>query len=198
MTGDLSGTQESAAPEPADSAAALSARLLEEEALREQRTAAMVAELTDEQMPGVGLDEMSLRKGLKIGGLSMVVVLGLGQFIEFIDRSGFSVLAPDIQKTLHVSDAVIAAIGGAFGILFLAGSIPLSSIADRRSRTKLAAVSLGGLVTRGVRHRVRAERVPALHRAAREWSRPVVPAADAQPACSSTRTRSKRAGGSSR
>jgi ABC-type branched-subunit amino acid transport system ATPase component/sugar phosphate permease len=142
MTGDLSGTQESAAPEPADSAAALSARLLEEEALREQRTAAMVAELTDEQMPGVGLDEMSLRQGLKIGGLSMVVVLGLGQFIEFIDRSGFSVLAPDIQKTLHVSDAVIASIGGAFGILFLAGSIPLSSIADRRSRTKLAAISL--------------------------------------------------------
>src|SRR5437762_12318104 len=108
MTGDLSDTQESAAPEP-DSAAALSARLLEEEALREQRTAAMVAELADEQMPGVGLDAMSLRKGLEIGGLSMVVVLGFGQFIEFVDRSVFSVLAPDIQKTLHVIDAVIAA-----------------------------------------------------------------------------------------
>ena len=88
MTGDLSDTQESAAPEPADSAAALSARLLEEEALREQRTTAMLAELTDEQMPGVGLDEMSLRQGLKIGGISMVVVLGLAQFVEWIDRSG--------------------------------------------------------------------------------------------------------------
>jgi ABC-type branched-subunit amino acid transport system ATPase component/sugar phosphate permease len=141
MTEDLSAPQEGAAP-VTDSAAELSARLLEEEALREQRTAAMVAELADEQMPGVGADAMSLRRGLEIGGLSMVVVLGLGQFIEYVDRSGFSVLAPDIQKSLHVSDAVIAAIGGAFGVLFLAGSIPLSSIADRRSRTKLAAISV--------------------------------------------------------
>ncbi len=141
MAEDVSDPQEGGA-QGTDSAAALTARMLEEEALREQRTTAMVAELADEQMPGVGVDAMTLRHGLEIGGLSMVVVLGLGQFIEFVDRSGFSVLAPDIQKTLGVSDAVIAAIGGAFGVLFLAGAIPLSSIADRRSRTKLAAISI--------------------------------------------------------
>ena len=143
MTEDLSDTQESAAPGPADSAAALSARLLEEEALREEQNAAIAITLADDQIPGVGADAMSLRQGLKIGGLSMVTVLGLAQFIEWVDRAGFNVLAPDIQKSLGVSDAVIAAIGGAFGVLFLAGSIPISSIADRRSRTKLAAVSLG-------------------------------------------------------
>jgi ABC-type branched-subunit amino acid transport system ATPase component/sugar phosphate permease len=141
MTEDLSDTPESAAPE-ANSAAALSARLLEEEALREEQNAAIAVTLADDQIPGVGADAMSLREGLKIGGLSMVTVLGLAQFIEWVDRAGFNVLAPDIQKSLHVSDAVIAAIGGAFGVLFLAGSIPISSLADRKPRTKIAAVSL--------------------------------------------------------
>ena len=141
MTEDLSDTPESAAPEET-SAAALSARLLEEEALREEQNAAIAITLADDQIPGVGADEMSLRQGLKIGGLSMVTVLGLAQFIEWVDRAGFNVLAPDIQKSLHVSDAVIAAIGGAFGVLFLAGSIPISSLADRKPRTKIAAASL--------------------------------------------------------
>src|ERR1700704_5064154 len=118
MTEDLSGTQESAEPEPADSAAALSARLLSEEALRTEQMAGFAITIADDQIPGVGADAMSLRQGLKVGGLSMVVVLGLAQSIEWIDRAGFSVLAPDIQKSLHVSDAVIAAIGGAFGVLF--------------------------------------------------------------------------------
>ena len=142
MTRETSEEPGSTAPDDGDSAATLSARLLEEEARREQETAAIVIELADDQMPGVGAGAMTLREGLRLGGISMVAVLGLAQFIEWVDRAGFNVLAPDIQKSLGVSDAVIAAIGGAFGILFLAGSIPLSSLADRRSRTRLAAVSL--------------------------------------------------------
>jgi ABC-type branched-subunit amino acid transport system ATPase component/sugar phosphate permease len=142
MTRETSEEPGSTAPDDAGSAAALSARLLAEEARREQETAAIAIELADDQMPGVGTSGITLREGLRLGGVSMVAVLGLAQFIEWVDRAGFNVLAPDIQKSLGVSDAVIAAIGGAFGILFLAGSIPLSSLADRRSRTRLAAVSL--------------------------------------------------------
>ena len=53
-----------------------------------------------------------------------------------------AVLAPDIQESLGVSDAVLGAIGGAFGVLFLLGSIPLSTLADRRPRKLIAAMSM--------------------------------------------------------
>ena len=59
-----------------------------------------------------------------------------------IDNGAMSVLAPDIQDTLGVSDAVLGAIGGAFGVLFLLGSIPLSTLADRHPRKLIAAVSM--------------------------------------------------------
>jgi hypothetical protein len=141
MTEGISETQESAAPEPADSAAALSARLLSEEALRTEQMAGFAITIADDQIPGVGADAMSLRQGLKVGGLFTFTTFGPGQFIEFGRPVGFSVLAPDIQKTLHVSDAVIAAIGGAFGILFLAGSIPWGRSPTRYAGTKAANVA---------------------------------------------------------
>ena len=37
---------------------------------------------------------------------------------------------------------MLGAIGGAFGVLFLAGSIPISSLADRFPRTRVAAISI--------------------------------------------------------
>src|SRR5437764_9218582 len=117
VTGDPADQDGSAAGEPEGSAAALSARLLAEEARREQQQASIAIELADDRMPGVGASPMTLRDGLRVGGISMVLVLGLAQFIEWIDRAGFNVLAPDIQKSLGVSDAVIASIGGAFGVL---------------------------------------------------------------------------------
>ena len=57
-------------------------------------------------------------------------------------------IAPEIQDSLDVSDATIGAIGGAFGILFLLGSIPLSSLADRMPRKLVvgAAMSLWSTV----------------------------------------------------
>ena len=43
---------------------------------------------------------------------------------------------------MGVSDAVMGAIGGAFGVLFLLGSIPVSTLADRHPRKIIAAVSM--------------------------------------------------------
>jgi ABC-type branched-subunit amino acid transport system ATPase component/sugar phosphate permease len=124
-------------------AAALAAAVLDENA---QHLATEIgdaeAAIDDASLPGVGDDVMSVREALRVGGRSMVVLIGLAQFVEWIDRSAFNVLAPDIQKTLGVSNAVLGAIGGAFGVLFFAGSIPISTLADRRSRTKLAAIAI--------------------------------------------------------
>ncbi len=79
-------------------------------------------------------EQLTLREGLRQGGFRLVGVIGLLGMIETIETSAFAVIAPDIQKTLDVSDTTIGAIGGAFGILFLLGSIPLSSLADRVPR----------------------------------------------------------------
>lgn len=124
--------------------AALVATVLDEEAKRQatQDAAREETTLPDDLLPGVGAQDMRLREGLRRGGWSIITVLGLLEFVQFLDNAALAVLAPDIQSSLDVSDAVLGAIGGAFGLLFLLGSVPISSLADRLPRTKLAAVSM--------------------------------------------------------
>ena len=59
-----------------------------------------------------------------------------------MDGGVFNVLAPDIQKSLNISDAVLGAIGGATGVLFVLGAIPMSSLSDRMSRKQLVAITM--------------------------------------------------------
>ncbi|MCU1365802.1 MAG: transporter related, partial [Ilumatobacteraceae bacterium] len=127
----------------AGSAASLAATVLAEEARRQEgQRAAPAVVLPDDLLPGVGADAVSLRQAIRAGGAALVVTLGMSRAIDSFDLAAISVLAPDIQKTLHVSDAVIAAIGGAFGVLFLVGSIPISTLADRHPRKLVAGVSM--------------------------------------------------------
>jgi ABC-type branched-subunit amino acid transport system ATPase component/sugar phosphate permease len=123
--------------------AGLAATVLDEEARRQdEQGAAERVVLPDDLLPGVGSQAMSLGKALQISGASTVLILGIARVVDSIDLAAMSVLAPDIQDTLHVSDAVLAAIGGAFGVLFLLGSIPISTLADRQSRKRIVAVSM--------------------------------------------------------
>jgi ABC-type branched-subunit amino acid transport system ATPase component/predicted MFS family arabinose efflux permease len=128
---------------PDDAVAALAATVLEEEARRQgdhvpgERTV-----LPDDLLPGVGGQGMSLAEAIRTGGIALVLTLGLARVASSLDIAAMSVLAPDIQKSLHVSDAVIGAIGGAFGVLFLLGSIPISTLADRHPRKLIAGASM--------------------------------------------------------
>ncbi|MCU1399703.1 MAG: transporter related [Acidimicrobiales bacterium] len=125
------------------SAATLAATVLAEESLRHQaQQAAPAVVLPDDLLPGVGSDAISLRQAMRAGGAALLITLGMSRVVDSIELAAISVLAPDIQKTLHVSDAVIAAIGGAFGVLFLVGSIPISTLADRHPRKLIAAASM--------------------------------------------------------
>ena len=84
---------------------------------------------------------MPLRDGVRAGGTKMLLVLtALVTFDEF-DRAAMTVLAPDIQNTLGVSDGVLAAASAAFGVMFVLGAIPLATLADRFPRTKVAAIA---------------------------------------------------------
>ena len=143
MTGEETG-EGAPAPATTSSPADLVATVLDEEARRQAAQDAARAEtiLPDDLLPGVGGDDMTLRQGLERGGWPVITVLGLLEFVQFFDNQALAVLAPDIQSSLDVSDAVLGAIGGAFGLLFLLGSVPISSLADRMPRTKLAAISM--------------------------------------------------------
>ena len=77
-----------------------------------------------------------------IGGLRTITIIGLLGAALVMDGGVFNVLAPDIQTTLHVSDAVLGAIGGATGVLFVLGAIPMSSLSDRMSRKQLIAITM--------------------------------------------------------
>ena len=122
---------------PAD----LVARVFDEEERRQQEIAAAEAA---QRGPAGSFDaeQLTLRQGLRRGGKGLIGFIGLLGFVETLETSAFAVVAPDIQKSLDVSDGTIGAIGGAFGILFLLGSIPLSSLADRMPRKLVVGVAM--------------------------------------------------------
>lgn len=116
--------------------------LAEEARLADQSTATQEVLLPDDLLPGVGGPQVTLRQAIGAGGATTLVALGAARLVDFFDTTALAVLAPDIQRSLGASDAVMGAIGGAFGVLFLLGSIPLSTLADRYPRKVIAAVSM--------------------------------------------------------
>ena len=128
----------------APDAAGLAAAVLDAEARRaaEAAPAREHVVLPDDLLPGVGDEPMSLRDAIRAGGATTLAVVGCARMVDWFDHTALSVLAPDVQASLGASDAVMGAIGGAFGVLFLLGSIPLSSLADRYPRKLVAAVSM--------------------------------------------------------
>ena len=72
--------------------------------------------------------------------MSLLVALMAVTVVQSLDNAALGVLAPDIQESLGVSSAVLGAIGGAAGVLFVMGAIPIAALADRRRRTTIAGV----------------------------------------------------------
>ena len=116
--------------------------MLEAEIRRTEAAVVPEVVLADSELPGVGEDAMSLREALRLGGVRTITILGLLGALQVMDGGVFNVLAPDIQKSLDVSDAGLGAIGGATGVLFVLGAIPMSSLSDRSSRKRLIAITM--------------------------------------------------------
>ena len=98
--------------------------------------------LPDDLLPGVGDESLPLRAAVRAGGAGTLVTVGSARLVDWFDNTALAVLAPDIQASLGASDAVMGAIAGAFGVLFLLGSIPVSTLADRYPRKVIATVSM--------------------------------------------------------
>jgi ABC-type branched-subunit amino acid transport system ATPase component/predicted MFS family arabinose efflux permease len=128
--------------DPAAEVASLAAAVFEQDTRRAEATIAPQVLLADADLPGVGDDAMSLSEAVRIGGVRTITIIGLLGAALVMDGGVFNVLAPDIQKTLHISDAVLGAIGGATGVLFVLGAIPMSSLSDRMSRKQLIAITM--------------------------------------------------------
>lgn len=125
------------------SAADLTAALLADEATRieaEQAERAVTVR-SDEHLPGVGDDHMTLRKGIAIGGTSTISMLALLNGLDELDREAATLLAPDIQKTLGVSDLVIALITVGGMALIAVGGLLLARLADRYHRPTIAGIA---------------------------------------------------------
>ena len=113
--------------EEANDAASITATILEEEEARkaalEQENADTV--LPDDLLPGVGDEEMTFRDGVKKGGLSMALVLLILSIVEEFDRVAITVLGPDIQDSLNISDTMILGLGSFGGVVLVLSTIPV-------------------------------------------------------------------------
>ncbi len=125
-----------------DARALTAAVLAEEERRRGDAADRTQVVLPDDLLPGVGDEPLPLRAAVRAGGAGTLVTVGAARLIDWFDNTALAVLAPDIQASLGASDAVMGAIAGAFGVLFLLGSIPVSTLADRYPRKVIATVSM--------------------------------------------------------
>ncbi|MET0726807.1 MAG: ATP-binding protein [Acidimicrobiales bacterium] len=119
-----------------ETAAGLAHAVLDAEAERQERQEEERRDvrLADDQLPGVGDPEMTLREGVAIGGTFTFVLLALFQSVDELEGAVLGVLAPDIRDTFGVSDGVIVFISAASGSFLIFGSMIMGWLADRYRR----------------------------------------------------------------
>ena len=126
-------------------AARLAAALLDAEA--ERRTVPIDgagADAPDAALPGVGGADVSLRTALRKEGARTAVVVGLLGFVSDFDNTAVSVLAPDIRRSLGMSQGAIVVLGVMSTAMFLLGAAPVSTLADRKPRTNVLVWCVAG------------------------------------------------------
>src|SRR5690349_7207760 len=126
-----------------ESPAALAAALLDEEARRQAEAHAQTepVEVADEQLIGVGENALSLREVLRQGGFATLGILFALNFVDEFENIAVTILGPDIQRSLHLSDTGLTFVRAVPGILIALAAIPFGVLADRRARVKLIAVT---------------------------------------------------------
>jgi ABC-type branched-subunit amino acid transport system ATPase component/predicted MFS family arabinose efflux permease len=131
------------APARDDSPAELAAALLDEEARRQAEAHAVAAplEVADHELIGVGDAEMSVRDVLRVGGLATLGVLLALNFVDEFENITITILGPEIQRSLHLSDTGLTFLRAAPGVLLVLAAMPFGFLADRRARTKLLSIT---------------------------------------------------------
>ena len=128
---------------PGGDAAALTEALLAEESARHEAQARADAQVlfADDLLPGVGDEEMPLRKGLAMGGAFTFIVLLVLNSLDELEQAAMAVLAPDIRDTFGVSDGTITFIASASAAFVVLGAFPMGWLADRVRRAPIVGVA---------------------------------------------------------
>ena len=93
------------------------------------------------------VDEVPLRQTLATWGAAPLGVLFALNVVDELDRVALTVLAPNVRDAFGLSTAGLTAIATIGGLMSLLVALPLAALADRRSRTRIAAVT--GLIWGG-------------------------------------------------
>ena len=137
------GSEESAESETAPTTAELTAALLGQEQARrdaqDERSAQAI--YGNEELPGVGSEEMTLIQGLRKGGMATFLVLLILNSLDELELAALSVLAPDIRDTFGISDGAIVFISTASASFFVLGAMPMGYLADRFKRAPIIGVA---------------------------------------------------------
>lgn len=122
--------------------ASLTSGVLAEEARRTGRAEEDGPAIDTAELPGVAEEEVSLRRGLAMGGGSFTfLVLLLLNSLDELEAAAMTVLGPDIGQSLGVSDGVIVFITSASAAFVVLGIIPMGWLADRVRRAPIVGVS---------------------------------------------------------
>ncbi len=95
----------------------------------------------DAALPGVGAEELSLRDGLRRGGMITFGTLAAIEAFDELEGAALSVLGPDIARTFDVSDGTITFISVASAAFLVLGAAPMGWLADRMRRTPIVAIA---------------------------------------------------------
>ena len=113
-------------------AGALSRRVLDSQ--EEQATTDEEVLFSDDLLPGVGSEEMSLREGLAKGGAATFIVLLLLNSLDELEAAALAVLAPEIRDSFGIGEGVIVFLGAASVAFVFLGAMPMGWLADRFRR----------------------------------------------------------------
>ena len=136
-------------------AASLTQAVLSEE---HDRLAAQAADTVqtvyaDDELPGVGDEEMTVREAIAAGGSGLLIVLSVLNAFDDLDVAAAGLLAPDIQDTLGVSDVVITVATSASSLLLIVGGLVIGRIADRGNRARIVGIATMVWSAGRLRHR---------------------------------------------
>ena len=97
--------------------------------------------LPDDLIPGMQAEAVPLRSALREGGVGMIAVLSLLLVFEEFDRVALQVLGPDIQKSLGISDTLLAGLASFGGVVLVLATLPMAWLGDRYRRTRVLGLA---------------------------------------------------------
>lgn len=93
--------------------------------------------LPGDLLPGTQEERVAFREGLRKAGSRTFVILAAIVFLDNLQGSGLSTLAPNIQASLHVSSGTIVFVAGISSGFLVLGVVPLGWMADHFRRAPI-------------------------------------------------------------